>query len=76
MLKAEEKRLLKFTKQLSKLEPVDFIGVARFFNIPLTTEEKEPRDAADLLDDILEKFINLTSKKQKMFMKILKRGIK
>ena len=76
MLKAREKRMTKFLTKITTLEPLEIIGVARFFNIPIVDEQHEPRLGEDILNDILNKFESLSSIKQKRFMEILKKGTK
>ena len=76
MLKVKEKRTTDFIKKMVTLEPLEIIGVARFFNIPIVNEQNEPRLGEHILEDILIKFNSFSSTKQKRFMKILKKGTK
>lgn len=62
----------KFLIQLSKLEPVEFIGVAHLCGAHLLQEDnKTPRDFADILRDILDKYETLNRKKRRELEKIL-----
>ena len=62
----------KFLIQLSKLEPVEFIGVAHLCGASLLQEDnKTPRDFADILKDILNKYETLNRKKRRELEKIL-----
>lgn len=62
----------KFLIQLSKLEPVEFIGVAHLCGARLLQEDnKTPRDFADILRDILNKYETLNRKKRRELEKIL-----
>lgn len=62
----------KFLIQLSKLEPVEFIGVAHLCGAHLLQEDnKTPRDFADILRDILNKYETLNRKKRRELEKIL-----
>ncbi len=62
----------KFLTQLSKLEPVEFIGVAHLCGAQLLQEDnKTPRDFADILRDILNKYETLNRKKRRELEKIL-----
>lgn len=76
MLKTREKRMTKFLTKITTLEPLEIIGIARFFNISIVDEQNEPRLGEDILNDILNKFESLSSIKQKRFMEILKKGTK
>lgn len=62
----------KFLTQLSKLEPVEFIGVAHLCGARLLQEDnKTPRDFVDILRDILNKYETLNRKKRRELEKIL-----
>jgi hypothetical protein len=62
----------KFLTQLSKLEPVEFIGVAHLCGARLLQEDnKTPRDFADILRDVLNKYQTLNRKKRRELEKVL-----
>ena len=62
----------KFLTQLSKLEPVEFIGVAHLCGARLLQEDnKTPRDFADILRDVLDKYQTLNRKKRRELEKAL-----
>ena len=62
----------KFLTQLSKLEPMEFIGVAHLCGARLLQEDnKTSRDFADILEDILDKYETLNRKKRRELKKIL-----
>ena len=62
----------KFLTQLSKLEPVEFIGVAHLCGARLLQEDnKTPRDFADILRDVLDKYQTLNQKKRRELEKVL-----
>ena len=62
----------KFLIQLSKLEPVEFIGVAHLCGARLLQEDnKTPRDFADILRDVLNKYQILNRKKRRELEKVL-----
>lgn len=62
----------KFLIQLSKLEPVEFIGVAHLCGARLLQEDnKTPRDFADILRDVLNKYQTLNRKKRRELEKTL-----
>lgn len=62
----------KFLMQLSKLEPVEFIGVAHLCGARLLQEDnKTPRDFADILRDVLDKYQTLNRKKRRELEKAL-----
>lgn len=56
----------KFLLEISKLEPIEFIGVAHLCGAHLLQEDnKTPRDFADILKDILDKYETLNRKKRR-----------
>ena len=62
----------KFLTQLSKLEPVEFIGVAHLCGARLLQEDNNtPRDFADILRDVLNKYQTLNRKKRRELEKVL-----
>ena len=62
----------KFLIQLSKLEPVEFIGVAHLCGARLLQEDnKTPRDFADILRDVLDKYQILSRKKRRELERVL-----
>lgn len=62
----------KFLTQLSKLEPMEFIGVAHLCGARLLQEDnKTPRGFADILKDILDKYETLNRKKRRELEKTL-----
>ena len=61
-----------FLTQLSKLEPMEFIGVAHLCSARLLQEDnKTPRGFADILKDILDKYETLNHKKRRELEKTL-----
>lgn len=69
----EQKRLYRFLEGVSKLKPIEFIGTAHLLGVPLVKEDgQENRDFDDLLSDMIDKFIVLSTKKQKELIQIIK----
>lgn len=69
----EQKRLYRFLEVVSKLKPIEFIGMAHLLGVPLAKEDgQENRDFDDLLSDMIDKFIVLSAKKQKELIQIAK----
>ena len=62
----------KFLTQLARLEPVEFIGVAHLCGARLLQEDnKTPRDFADILRDVLDKYQTLNREKRRELEKVL-----
>lgn len=59
---------------ITKLEPVEFIGLARILCIDIINEEdKTTRDFYDVLNDIVNKFNTLARKQRREILSVLKR---
>lgn len=69
-----EKELEKFIIQLSKLNPIEFMGISKIFNIELYEDEekKKPRKFEVILSEILDKYISLTPRRRKNMMNLVK----
>ena len=76
--KISQKKVLKLINKISKLEPIEFMGLAKLLKVstedPL--KESEIRDFYELLDDLLEKYYEADKKTQKQIDKILNAAIK
>ena len=66
--------LEKLILEISKLEPIEFLGVAKVFNVELFEEgeEKKPRNFELVLSEILDKYISLTRRQRRTIMKLIK----
>ena len=73
-----EKQLLNFLNQVNKLSDIEFIGLARFLNIPLveSDEDKTPRPAEFIISDLIDIYIGLNRNQRKNLKKILAKAIK
>lgn len=73
-----QKQLLGFLKQVNKLSDIEFIGLARFLNIPLVEndDDKTPRPAEFIISDLIDIYIGLNRNQKKNLKKILAKAIK
>ena len=68
------KQLNLFLRGVSKLTPVEFCGLAKFLGVALTTptedpEQKEiPREASDILNEMVQKFCALGRQGRRQIM--------
>lgn len=63
-----------FIELISKLEPVEFIGIARVLCISIIDEEnKTTRDFYDILNDVVNKFNTLARKQRREILSVLRR---
>lgn len=69
-----EKNLIKFVKEISKLEPIEFMGLAKILNIELVenNEKKTPRTFETVMSEIIDKYIKLSRTQRRSVMKIVK----
>ena len=59
---------------ITKLEPVEFIGLARVLCVDIINEEdKTTRDFYDILNDIVDKFNTLARKQRREILSVLRR---
>ena len=59
---------------ITKLEPVEFIGLARVLCVDIINEEdKTTRDFYDILNDIVNKFHTLARKQRREILSVLRR---
>lgn len=71
-----EKEFLSFIQLISKLDHLEFIGIAQIMSVKLLDEEKKEREFEDMFSDILDRFIELPKKRRKEIMKLLKGELK
>ena len=63
-----------FIELISKLEPVEFIGIARVLCVSIIDEEnKTTRDFYDILNDVVNKFNTLARKQRREILSVLRR---
>lgn len=63
-----------FIKLISKLEPIEFIGIARILCVDIMDEaNKTPRDFEDILSDVVVKFNSLARKQRRDILKVLRK---
>lgn len=65
----------KFVKEVVKMRPIDFYGVATLLTIPLAEQDKA-RDTMVIFDEMITKFESLTTEKQKEIIKLCKQANK
>lgn len=69
--KISQKQVLKLINKIRQLEPIEFIGLLNLFSISLDSEEKEPKDFYELLDEVIEKYFTKDRKFRRKVDKIL-----
>lgn len=76
--KISQKKVLKLINKISKLEPIEFMGLAKLLKVSMgdPLKESEIRDFYELLNELLEKYYEADKKTQKQIDKILNAAIK
>ena len=76
--KISQKKVLKLINKISKLEPIEFMGLAKLLKVSMGDSQKESeiRDFYELLDELLEKYYEADKKTRKQIDKILNAAIK
>lgn len=69
----ENKRLESFIKTVSKLEPIEFMGLAHMLCIDLA-EDNKPKTGSVLVKEVIDKFSHLSASKQKELLKFCKKA--
>ena len=73
------KEIDNFINTIMKLEPVEFMGLARVLKVPLFTgegEAREPRDLTDVFSDVLENFSKCGRVRRREILKLVKDATK
>lgn len=68
----EIKSFEKFQRQLLKLEPVEFLGVARILGVDLMGEDKEPLPFEEVFAAIVTKYGQLSRRQRRNLDRILR----
>ena len=73
------KEIDSFINTIAKLEPGEFMGLARVLKVPLFTgegEAREPRDFTDVFGDVLENFSKCERVRRREILKSVKNASK
>ena len=75
-MKFRKNKYTKLVGYLSKLEATEFLGVCRILNVGLADEDGSPKEFEKLLEGVLIEFNELSSKRQKTLLSLLKEATK
>lgn len=73
--KEKEKSLEQFLIGISKLEPVEFCGLARIMGIKMdevVDDKRTLRPLEKIIEEMMDKFLGTTRRRQKELLKLLK----
>ena len=74
---------MQLIEQISKMEPVEFLGLARLLGVQVLEENKEvtgdkdklkPRNFADVLEDVMTKFEKQNRGRKREIIKLVKKS--
>ena len=68
-----EKDYMKVLSLISKLEPIEFFGLMRLFNIQFLKEDQTPKDFNELMNDFTQVWLGLNRKQRRNLKIFLKR---
>ena len=68
---------MKLVDSISKMEPIEFIGLARLLGVKLISADEggAPREFVDVLTDIMEKFNALNRTRKREILKLVEKSI-
>ena len=68
---------MKLVDSISKMEPIEFIGLARLLGVKLISADEDgaPREFVDVLTDIMEKFNALNRTRKREILKLVEKSI-
>ena len=69
--KVSEKMVIRFVTGITKLEPIEFIGVTKVLCTPIVDEENNPREFDDILSDMIDRFVATGRRQRKDIIKII-----
>ena len=72
--KPSDTELQKFVFELTKLEPIEFLGVAHVFSVELFEDEerKTPVDFEVVVSEIIDGYVMLSRRKRRNLMRMLR----
>lgn len=74
---------MQLIEQICKLEPVEFLGLARLLGVQVLEENKEaisekdkfkPRSFADVLEEVMQKYEKQNRSRKREILKLLKKS--
>ena len=74
---------MQLIEQISKMEPVEFLGLARLLGVQVLEENKEatgdkdkfkPRSFADVLEDVMAKYEKQNRSRKREIIKLVKKS--
>lgn len=81
LIKRLEKDFEEFLDMIVKLEPNEWLGVARILDVKVellreTDNKIEPRSAEDIFEEMLDKFLALNKKRRKTLLNLMRDATK
>lgn len=74
--KVSSKVFTEFLEEVIKLEPIEFIGLAKVLCAPVMDSNKELREFEDILSDMMDNFISTGRRQRRDILKMIKEANK
>lgn len=74
-----EKNFNEFIELITKLEPIEFLGITKIFCIPIVTKTNDEiidRPFDEILSDLLDAFVALGCNQRREIIKVLRASLK
>ena len=69
--KISEKTMIKFITGITKLEPIEFIGLTKVLCTPIVDDENNPREFDDILSDMIDRFVSTGRRQRRDILKVI-----
>ena len=73
--KVSSKVFTEFLEEVIKLEPIEFIGLAKVLCAPVMDDNKEPREFEDILSDMMDNFVSTGRRQRRDILKIDRKSV-
>lgn len=70
--KVSEKTIIEFITAITKLNPVEFVGLAKVLCTPVVDENNEPREFEEILQDMIDRFAGTGRRQRRDILKVVK----
>lgn len=74
--KVSSKALTEFLEEVIKLEPIEFIGLAKILCAPVVDDNKDVRSFEDILSDMMDNFISTGRRQRRDILQMIKQANK
>ena len=69
---SKEKKFQEFLSVVSRLEPAEYCGLCKILCVPMIDENKDPLPFDTTLEQVMDKFLEMSRKPRRQLMKVLR----